>query len=102
MPDSIVFQAYFLNFKGKIMIFADYKCNDCGSIMVVSKKSIMSDWDSNTECDNCHSYNTRRLYNSMTFDVARGYFGNSSTGYKNEHVYMPSIMGKVKGIKIVK
>ncbi len=85
------------------MILNDAKCEDCGEVFTVSKRTIMENWSElHFDCEICGSANTRILTSTCEYDVAVGILGNGHTKFDREFVNKPSRYGKFKGTKIIK
>ena len=83
------------------MILNDAKCEDCGEVFTVSKKTTMENWeDLHFDCEKCGSTNTRILPSTPATDTAIGLLGNGHTKFDREFVYKPSRYGKFKGTKV--
>lgn len=81
------------------MIVADFKCENCGTIIENWKESIMCDFPK-IQCLKCGS-NTYRVFGVQAMEVAEGRTGNFQSSYTTNIVYHPSnIIGRVKGTKV--
>lgn len=83
------------------MIFANVKCNDCGHIFEITKKSVLEDFVI-PKCEKCGEKNVHRIWTVAATDIAVGTTGNSKTNYDNSFTYHPSKFGKYKGIRVKK
>jgi len=52
------------------MPFYDFKCNCCGRIFDVFKKSMLEDFSEIIHCEYCGSEDVERSYTSFTMQVA--------------------------------
>ena len=83
------------------MVLTDFKCEECGNIVNVSKEKIFYDFPESIECNKCKG-KCIRIWGKVDWDIAQGSLGNSDNRYTSGMTYHPSKFGKFKGIQIKK
>ena len=81
------------------MLAKDVRCNKCGKVFEIYKKSIMTEWEI-PNCIECKSSDVSLCFGVGDVDMAKGRFGNASNGYTETPIYHPSKYGRFKGTTV--
>jgi len=79
--------------------YVDFKCKKCKAIFNVTKNTVAEDFPK-SNCPECGSKNTHRVYSNLSYEVAIGGVGNSREGYSKQILYHPGTWGNLKRTRI--